>query len=210
MMCTKTWPTSSPGRSTMPSTSAPSRWVLGRAPPAGLAARRERRPRRRRPQTQTRGPRAAPPGGWGGRQGAWGGARRGVPPPLACAPRRTPRPRSHAPSRTRPTRAWQDPNGFWRDIAVKEYAWQTEPAQHHYTANFDVRKASGGGGIGAGQGKGAVRSSGTLAPWLPSFQAGSRQSSCQPPRCRARLLGPMAHLSGPAPARSTCARKPLP
>lgn len=36
----------------------------------------------------------------------------------------------------------QDPNGFWRDIAVKEYAWQTEPHEHHYTSNFDVRKAS--------------------------------------------------------------------
>lgn len=43
---------------------------------------------------------------------------------------------------TSPARLLQDPNGFWRDIAVKEYAWQTEPHQHHYTSNFDVRKAS--------------------------------------------------------------------
>ncbi|PRW33545.1 acetyl-coenzyme A chloroplastic glyoxysomal isoform X1 isoform B [Chlorella sorokiniana] len=42
-------------------------------------------------------------------------------------------------------RSVKDPNGFWRDIAVKEYAWQTEPHQQHYTCNFDVRKASAAG-----------------------------------------------------------------
>lgn len=47
----------------------------------------------------------------------------------------------------------QDPDGFWRDIAVGEYAWRAEPDQKHHSENFDFRKVGaavegGAGGVG--------------------------------------------------------------
>lgn len=41
-------------------------------------------------------------------------------------------------------RSVEDPNGFWRDLAVSDYAWQAEPDQQHMSYNFDVRKVRGG------------------------------------------------------------------
>ncbi|GAB4816679.1 hypothetical protein N2152v2_003725 [Parachlorella kessleri] len=37
-------------------------------------------------------------------------------------------------------RSLEDPNGFWRDVAVKDFHWETEPDQEHMAFNFDVRK----------------------------------------------------------------------
>ncbi|KAL4419772.1 hypothetical protein ABPG75_006870 [Micractinium tetrahymenae] len=37
-------------------------------------------------------------------------------------------------------RSVEDPNGFWRDIAVRDFYWQTEPDQEHFASNFDIRK----------------------------------------------------------------------
>jgi hypothetical protein len=37
-------------------------------------------------------------------------------------------------------RSLDDPNGFWRDIAVNEFYWETEPDLEHVASNFDVRK----------------------------------------------------------------------
>lgn len=55
----------------------------------------------------------------------------------------------------------QDASGFWRDIAVGEYAWQTEPPADHHSENFDHRKASWMGWL--------------LIELLPSVQLASTQ-----------------------------------
>ena len=36
-------------------------------------------------------------------------------------------------------RSIEDPNGFWRDIAIHEYYWQTQPPEEHASWNFDIR-----------------------------------------------------------------------
>ncbi len=37
-------------------------------------------------------------------------------------------------------RSLEDPNGFWREIAVRDFHWAREPAQEHTSSNFDIRK----------------------------------------------------------------------
>ena len=37
-------------------------------------------------------------------------------------------------------RSIDDPNGFWRDVAVEHFFWETEPDLEHVSFNFDVRK----------------------------------------------------------------------
>ena len=34
----------------------------------------------------------------------------------------------------------QDPNGFWRELAVENFYWETLPNENHMSFNFDVRK----------------------------------------------------------------------
>lgn len=36
-------------------------------------------------------------------------------------------------------RSIQDPSGFWREIAIKDFYWETPPAEDHLSFNFDVR-----------------------------------------------------------------------
>lgn len=50
-------------------------------------------------------------------------------------------------------RSIEDPNGFWREIAVKDYYWETEPDQEHCAWNFDVNKVGAGQGQGQGLGR---------------------------------------------------------
>ena len=37
-------------------------------------------------------------------------------------------------------RSIADPNGFWRDIALDNFYWETLPEEKHMSFNFDVRK----------------------------------------------------------------------
>jgi len=37
-------------------------------------------------------------------------------------------------------RSIEDPNGFWRDVAVENFYWETEPDVEHVSFNFDVRQ----------------------------------------------------------------------
>ncbi|KAI7846128.1 hypothetical protein COHA_000389 [Chlorella ohadii] len=37
-------------------------------------------------------------------------------------------------------RSIEDPNGFWREIAMKEFHWETPVPEKHHNYNFDVRK----------------------------------------------------------------------
>lgn len=37
-------------------------------------------------------------------------------------------------------RSIEDPNGFWREIAMKEFHWETPVPEQHHNYNFDVRK----------------------------------------------------------------------
>ncbi len=37
-------------------------------------------------------------------------------------------------------RSVQDPDGFWRDIALENFHWETPPNEKHASFNFDVRE----------------------------------------------------------------------
>ena len=36
-------------------------------------------------------------------------------------------------------RSISDPAGFWRDLAIENFHWETPPAENHFSSNFDVR-----------------------------------------------------------------------